>query len=155
MPNIAKIIQEEIRRIAKKEVKAATTGLQKDLTALRKTVIAQRRRIEALEKENNRLTRMAGRMEQEEQKAEVESHEEKPDKTRITGRAVRTLREKLGLTQAEFAKLAGVSALTVYKWEKNDGWLSFRGGTKAGLLSLRGIGKREARKRLEEGEGEF
>ncbi len=149
MPNIAKLLKDEIQRVAKKEIKASTAHLQKGLASLNKTVIAQRRRIEALEKANSRLARMVGRMEQAEQKAEVESQEEKPDKTRITGRAVRKMREKLGLTQAEFAKLAGVSSLTVYKWEKNDGWLSFRGGTKAGLLSLRGIGKREARKRLE------
>jgi DNA-binding transcriptional regulator YiaG len=61
---------------------------------------------------------------------------------------VRKLRAKLGLTQAEFAKLAGVSGLTVYKWEKSDGRINPRGRALAGLARVMRMGKREAKKAL-------
>jgi ribosomal protein L4 len=39
-------------------------------------------------------------------------------------------------------------------WETKEGDLNLRPKTKAALLSLRGIGVREAKKRLAEGQGE-
>jgi len=72
-----------------------------------------------------------------------------PSRIRPTGPMVRKLRVKLGLTQAEFAKLAGVSGLTVYKWEKADGRINPRGRALAGLAKVMGMGKREAKKVLE------
>lgn len=59
---------------------------------------------------------------------------------------VRKLRAKLGLTQAEFAKLAGVSRLTVYTWEMSAGRINPRGRALAGLAKAMGMGKREAKK---------
>jgi len=67
---------------------------------------------------------------------------------RPTGASVRKLREKLGLTQVEFAKLAGVSGLTIYKWEKTDGRINPRGRALAGLAKVMGMGKREAKRAL-------
>ena len=72
---------------------------------------------------------------------------------RPTGPMVRKLRAKLGLTQAEFAKLAGVSGLTVYKWEKSAGRINPRGRALAGLAKVMGMGKREAKKALEANAG--
>ena len=67
---------------------------------------------------------------------------------RPTGPMVLKLRAKLGLTQAEFAKLAGVSGLTVYKWEKSAGRINPRGRALAGLAKVMGMGKREAKSAL-------
>ena len=64
---------------------------------------------------------------------------------RPTGPLVRRLRTKLGLTQAEFAKLAGVAPLTVYKWERAAGRIKPRGRALAGLRKVMGMGKREAK----------
>jgi DNA-binding transcriptional regulator YiaG len=61
---------------------------------------------------------------------------------------VRKLRAKLGLTRADFAKLAGVSGLTVYKWEKSAGRIRPRGRALAGLAKVMGMGKREAKRAL-------
>jgi DNA-binding transcriptional regulator YiaG len=58
------------------------------------------------------------------------------------------LRAKLGLTQAEFAKLAEVSSLTVYKWEKLAGRIKPCGRALAGLANVMGMGKREAKRAL-------
>ena len=62
---------------------------------------------------------------------------------------VRKLRAKLGFTQAEFAKLAGVSGLTVYKWEKSAGRINPRGRALAGMAKVTGMGKREVKRALE------
>ena len=48
---------------------------------------------------------------------------------RITAKGMRSLRRKLRLTQAEFARLAGVSTPTVWQWEKKTGALKVRGET--------------------------
>lgn len=148
MPNIAKIIQQEIQRIAKKEIKAAMTGLQKNLAALRKALAEQKRVITRLEKENRRLMRDLKKRAPAKDKAEGDTSKQ-ADRARVTGKMVRAQREKLGLSQAEFAKLVGVSSLTVYKWEHKEGRLTFRGDAKGKLVALRTMGKREARKRLE------
>ena len=69
---------------------------------------------------------------------------------RISSRTVKALRKKLGLSQNGLAKLLGVSKQAVYVMERNAGWLRLRAQTVVKFLSLRGIGKREAAKRLEE-----
>ena len=58
------------------------------------------------------------------------------------------LRRRLKLTREEFAALTGVSANTVYLWEK--GTTSPRATARAALVQLRGIGVREAKHRLAE-----
>jgi len=48
------------------------------------------------------------------------------------------------------AKLLGVTGQTVYLWEQKDGRLQLRSNAKAALFALRGIGRREAKARLNE-----
>jgi len=60
-------------------------------------------------------------------------------------------REKLGLSAADFGRLVGVSGLSIYNWEK--GKVRPRRKQVEALASLRGVGKREARMRLEAGSG--
>ena len=67
---------------------------------------------------------------------------------RPTGRMVRKVRAKLGLTQADFAKLAGVSTLTISKWEQAEGRIAMRSRTLAAFAAVRGMGKRDARQSL-------
>jgi len=57
-------------------------------------------------------------------------------------------RQKLGLSAADFAKLIGVSSLSVYKWEK--GQTRPRRAQLEAIASVRGIGKREALAKLEQ-----
>jgi len=59
----------------------------------------------------------------------------------------------LRLSQADFGKLLGTTAHSVYLWEKKDGALSLRDKTKAAILSIRGLGAREARTKLGEAKG--
>ena len=62
-----------------------------------------------------------------------------------TGKTVRALREKFGMSQDEFARLTQVGRVTVARWEAVDGKVQFRGkGTRetfrAAALFRRGRG---------------
>ena len=61
MPNIAKVLKEEIARIAKKEAKAAVTPIRKPSIRLRKDTAALKLQVGTLEKEIKRLTVFAER----------------------------------------------------------------------------------------------
>jgi DNA-binding transcriptional regulator YiaG len=67
---------------------------------------------------------------------------------RFSAKSVKAQRAKTGLSAADYAMLVGVSALTIYNWE--NGKSRPRQEQFAALASLRGIGKREAARRLEE-----
>ena len=70
----------------------------------------------------------------------------------ISGKGVKTLRKRLGLTQALFAKLAAVSMPTVVKWEGAKGKVEIRRkATVAQLQAIRGMGKRQAAEMLGQG----
>ena len=70
----------------------------------------------------------------------------------ITGKGVRAMRKKTGLTQAKFGNLVGVSVPTVVNWEKVEGKVEIRRkATMARLQELKGKGKREVAAMLGEG----
>ena len=69
-------------------------------------------------------------------------------KARVTAKGVRALRKKLKLSQGQFGELVGVSGNTVLKWEHGSGPLKLRSRPRRALLSIRGLGIREARLRL-------
>ncbi len=64
----------------------------------------------------------------------------------FSSEAVYAERERLELSAADYGQLVGVSALTIYNWEK--GKSEPRQAQLAKWLAVRGIGKREAWKRL-------
>ena len=61
--------------------------------------------------------------------------------------AVKAQRKRLGLSADNYARLVGVSSLTIYNWE--HGKSRPRKEQLAALVAVRGIGKREALKKLE------
>ena len=65
-------------------------------------------------------------------------------------KGVKDLRKKLGLSQEEFGKLTNVSLGGVRAWESKSGMLKLRDATKKSIMAVRGIGKVEARKKLDE-----
>lgn len=142
MSNIAQVLKSEIIRLSRKEVRAAANPLRSSNFILKKTVAELKKRVGALEAENKRLCAIA-----EKEQARVS-----PDlvkKARITSHGVKMLRTKLGLSQDSLAKLLGVSSQAVYAMEHKAGRLRLRPGTLSSLISLRGIGKRDAKKKLE------
>lgn len=144
MTNVAKVLRSEIARISRKEVNYAIGEIRKSSIALKKNVADLKKRVAFLEKENKRL--MATARKQKAEPAQIQTEE--TTKARLTSKGIRSLRNRLGLSRPQFAKLLGTTANSVYMWEKKGGALRLRGSTKASLLSIRGLGVREVKRRL-------
>ena len=142
MPNIAKVLKEEICRLSRKEMRSATAGLAKSNATLRRTAATLRKEVAVLKAGQKRLSSSLAKLARN---AGVESPK---DEFRMTSRGVRALRRKLKLTQAQLAALLGVSAQTVFLWESKGGRLEFRGGSEAALRDVRSIDASEAAERL-------
>ena len=69
------------------------------------------------------------------------------ENVRFPARSVAAQRRRLELSAADYAKLVGVSGLTIYNWE--SGKTRPRQEQLAALVAVRGIGKKEAQRRLE------
>jgi DNA-binding transcriptional regulator YiaG len=142
MPNIAAVLKDEIRRLAKKEIKAeigttksAVVQYRKDIAKLKRLVQAQQKEIAFLKaQEQKRL-------------GQQPSTEEPIDNVRFSARSVKAQRNRLKLSAEDYGKLVGVSALTIYSWEQ--GKSRPRNAQLSRLVAVRGIGKREALAKLE------
>ena len=143
MPNIMTALKAEIVRLARKEAKAATDPVRKPTIAVRKALVDLKRRVEALEKQLKQANAQLAKVPLPEP-VDVPAG----PKNWISGKGVRSLRQKLGLSQDAFAKLLGVGHNAVYKWESKPGMLRLRDATKAALLAARRLSAREAKSKL-------
>ena len=148
MPNVAKVLKEEISRISRKEAKAAVAPIRRPSVRHRKDIANLKRRVAALEKESQRLVALLKRVQSA--APALAAAPEAEGKARITAKGMRSLRRKLGLSQADFAKLIGITTPAVSHWEQRQGALRVRPATRKAILSIRGLGAREARRRLVE-----
>jgi len=152
MPNLASVLKEEIARLARKEIRAHVGKTQKQ-------VAEQRREIAELKRTNADLNRRLNFLEKQEkqrleQPAEPKVIIQKADGTtetesipRFSPKWLAKHRAKLDLSAADYAKLVGCSALSIYKWEKGES--TPRAKQREALAAIRGIGKREAQRRIE------
>ncbi len=145
MPNLAKVLKDEIQRLARKEIRAATATLRKDNAALKRAIADHKRRLATLEMDNRRLLSHM----QKARKGSIRASDEEIQKARITANVIRGMRDKYGLSQAELALLLDVNPQTVYQWEHREGRLSFRGDAKAAIVQLRKLTASEVASRLE------
>lgn len=146
MPDIARVLKEEIQRIARKEVKAATTQIQKTNATLRRSVADLKRRLAAIEKGNKLLVASAERA----RKVELSVSDKEGEDARITAKMLKKMRARLGLTQTDLAYLIDSIPVTVGRWEQKEGRLSFRGTVKARIVEISKLTKAEAQNRLDE-----
>jgi DNA-binding transcriptional regulator YiaG len=145
MSKIASVLKEEIARLARKEVNAGTQ-------ALRKSNAQYRRDIAELKRQASALTRQVAYLErQERRRAEKGGPAADTTGRRFSPRGLKTHRAKLGLSAADYAALVGVTAQSIYAWE--NGRTRPAETQLASLIAVRGMGKREALKRLELLEG--
>ena len=143
MPNIAAVLKDEIRRLAKREIKANTSSTRQAVAQYRRDIAKLKRLVQAQQKEVAFLkAQERKRLGQPQAKDEGEL-----EGVRYSARSVLAQRQRLGLSQADYAKLVGVSAMTIYNWEAGNS--RPRNEQLAALVAVRGIGKREALKRLE------
>ena len=146
MPNIAAVLKQEIVRLAAKQVRMAVRPLNQEKVALKKLVRDLRTRVENLEEEAAMLKAEQNRS----KKLVIGALPVEELAIRVTAKGMRSMRKRLRLTQAEFARLLGVSMPTVWQWEKKTGALKVRDETKKAIFAIRDLGAREARRRLDE-----
>ena len=130
--------------------KGAARVTRKPIASLRRDVAELKRQVIGLKRDIRSLQKVGGRAADRAEASDESSATAKPQRQRPTAKMVRALRAKLGLTQAEFAKLAGVTNLTVSKWETAEGRIQLRGRTLAGLARVRALTKRTAKAALEQ-----
>ena len=147
MPNIMSALKSEISRLARKEAKQVVAPVKKASANYRGLIAGLRKQVVALQNELAALKRAAPKAEK------VLGAKETPEgRFWITGKGVKALRKRLGLTQARFANLAGVSVPTIVNWEKVEGKVEIRRkATMARLQELKGKGKREVAAMMGEG----
>ena len=139
MANLAQALKDEIQRVARKEAKA-------QLAQTKRLVTEHRRTIAALKRENAELQRKVNFLERGEKKRLGDAPAAIPEGSRFSARSLKAQRRKTGLSQANYAKLVGVSTLTINNWETQR--TKPRDEQFAKIVALRGLGKREAEKRL-------
>jgi uncharacterized Zn finger protein/DNA-binding XRE family transcriptional regulator len=72
-----------------------------------------------------------------------------PKKRAVTGKTVARVRKKMNMTKAQFAKLVGVSSVTVGNWEKSEGPLNLRARTQKAWEKVSKLKKTKERQRLD------
>ena len=141
MSSLAKILKDEISRLARREARAEAAPLQKSSSQYRRDIAELKRQVKRLEQ------RLVFLEKQERQRVTADAPVEKAEKVRFSPKFVKSHREKLGLSAADYARLVGVSALTIYNWEQ--GKSKPRAQQLADWAAIRNLGKREAKKQLE------
>ena len=142
MPNIALVLKEEIRRLARKEARVQVAALKKAQSQQRREIAALKRQLQAQGRAGARLARTVT-ADRATPAADSDAAGPAP---RFAPAWLRSHRGKLGLSAAKYADLVGVSGLTIYNWEK--GKTRPRASQMEKLAAVRGLGKREVAKRL-------
>ena len=140
MPNLASTLNDHIRRLSRREIKAQTKTTRRLGAQYRRDIAALKREMAALRKTVAFLTAQEKRRGAERPAAPAEG-------LRFRADGLKTHRAKLGLSAKDYGRLVGVAGLTVYQWEA--GKSRPRQAQLAKLATVRGLGKREAYNRLE------
>ncbi len=145
MPNYTAVLNEEIARIARKEVRLAIDPLGKKVIEQKKKISAQSKTIADLEKRIGELEELLGF---EEILDTSEITEEEIQKSRITPKYISGVRTKHDLSRNEMALLLDINPNSIYLWE--NGKSTPRNDAKAKLMKLKQMGKKEVKQLLEE-----
>jgi len=137
MANIDAIIKSEITRLAKREARKLVIPLREEIKRLKKHDIERRRQLDTL------ATRLQQQQAQDHLKTKTAQAATGEIKGRLSPKLIRSLRKKLGISQGAFAKLLGVSLITIGNWEKGKSMP--KSEMRAKILSFRGMKKREVK----------
>jgi DNA-binding transcriptional regulator YiaG len=136
------VLRAEITRLVRKEMRIQTDALRKASSDYRKKIAGIKRQVSELQRKVILLEKQVHR--------NISSQVREPDTKsfRFSARGLRSNRKRLGLSASEYGRLIGVTGQSVYKWEQEAS--RPREQQMTALAGLRRIGKKEARKRLEE-----
>jgi len=138
MPNIAAVLKGEISRLSRREIRKQVQPVRKASATFRREIAILRRQVQALQRQTRALAK---------QYAPIIAPNASSRPLRFVAKGLRSLRSRLGLSAPELAWLVGVSDQTVYNWELKK--TVPRKEQLAALATIRSLGKREARRRLD------
>jgi DNA-binding transcriptional regulator YiaG len=141
MSTLAIALKNEICRLARKEIKAQTGRTARAVKQYRREIARLKRQ---LREQDRKIGYLANQTHGKQPSTSSVDHVN--GDTRFSARSVHAQRRRTGLSAADYAKLIGVSPLTIYNWEHKKS--RPRKQQFAALVALRGIGRREAQARL-------
>lgn len=148
MTTYAESFKREVARVSKKEVRGEITPLRKATTTHRSEIAALKKTVKSLEATVRQLVKLANRTGATAAAAPAKAAKaDKPAETPRTrgsfdAAAFAEHRQQMGLTQAQWAKIVGVSSLSIYKWEK--GGVQPREKQLAAIRAAMSLSKRRA-----------
>jgi len=141
MPNLSTILKDEISRLARKEIRS-------QMGATKKAVGHYRSEIAELKRQTLKQARKIAFLETQEKKRLSRGETTQSDQTgRFSPKWLKSHRERLGVSAEDYGNMVGVSGKTVYNWEQGKSKPLKK--QLAGLVSVRGLGKREVLRRIE------
>ena len=161
MATLANALKEEISRLARKEVRQQTAETAKSAARSERDIAELKRQIQTLQQKLSATrtqdapkqpaakkapSKKAAAKRQNGKVADAQSAKQSA-RSRFSAENLKASRERLGLSADNYGRLIGVSGLSIYNWEQ--GKARPRESSIAALATIRGIGKREAAKRLE------
>jgi DNA-binding transcriptional regulator YiaG len=143
MGKMEQAFKSEILRLTKKQFRQTVNPLSKDVKELKRVVSRLQRLL-------GKLDDSAGNGAKKEQTGQsaFQTTQEEVKAARISSKAIKNIRKKLGISQEKLATLLNVSPGAVAFWEQ--GRAKPRGGNKAALVSLRRMGRRLVKRMLAE-----
>ena len=140
MPNIAVVLKEEILRLARKEVRTETLALKRASVQYRRDIAEMKRRLSDLQRRIGPLQKQVLKG------APAQAAPSQTNGARFTAKGLRSQRQRLGLSAADYGKLVGVTGQTIYSWEHETA--RPRRQQVARLAALRRMGKKDAQAHL-------
>ena len=160
MASLASVLKEEVGRLARKEIRQQTAGMARTVAQCERDIVALKGQIADLKRMASvartqgapapTTTKKAAGKKAATTKPAAETASgtgRQAARSRFSAKVLKASRERLGLSADNYGKLIGVSGLSIYNWEQEKA--RPRESSIAALNTIRGIGKREAAKRLE------
>lgn len=144
MQNVTKILHDEMRRMARKEIRLEAKRVRAESVAMRKSIRELKREVAEL-----RESLKAFQASAPSGVSEIGRSGATPISGRFSSDSIRRLRKRLEISQRELAILVGVSSQAVYLWECKGGKLRLRNETRRILTKIKGTKKRDIRRQLD------
>lgn len=141
MPNIGALLKQEIVRLSRREVRTQVQATRKSSALYRGHIAALKRQVATLESQVALLERKVLAKPRP-------TNGDSSTRIRFVAKGLKSQRNRLGLSAADYGRLVGVSAQSIYNWEHGNA--SPRAGQLSVIATIRGMGKREAQRRLEQ-----
>ena len=142
MPNIGALLKQEITRLSRREIRSQVQPARKASAHYRRDIAALKRQVVALERQVALLQRRML------DKPSASSDGSTPQRLRFDATWLKSRRTRLGLSAADYGQLVGVSPQSIYNWEQ--GLARPRAEQIKAIATVRDIGKRQARQRLDQ-----